>query len=149
MCTWMCRDFWGIDWKIPGHEMWANGVEYFCHSFQCDCSCCSCNFQHEIIELQNDDTLEGMYLTALLVEFYQRYINADDFSILRKHALKYVSLFGSTYCCEQFFSKLNLTKSRLGTRLTNENFEMELRVVTSSTSADIARLTKENFQPSH
>jgi len=90
-----------------------------------------------------------MYLTALLVEFYQRYINADDFSILRKHALKYVSLFGSTYCCEQFFSKLNLTKSRLGTRLTNENFEMELRVVTSSTSADIARLTKENFQPSH
>jgi len=46
---------------------------------------------------------KGMYLSAPLVEFYQRYIKADDFPILRKHALKYVSLFGSTYCCEQFF----------------------------------------------
>jgi len=61
------------------------------------------NFQHEIMELQTDDTLKGMYLSAPLVEFYQRYIKADDFPILRKHALKYVSLFGSTYCCEQFF----------------------------------------------
>ena len=54
------------------------------------------NFQHEIIELQTNDTLKSMYLNTPLVEFYQRYVTADDFPILQKHALKYVSLFGST-----------------------------------------------------
>jgi len=107
-------------------------------------------FQHEIIEHQTDDTLKGVYLSTPLVEFYQHYINADDFPILQKHALKYVSLLRSTYSCEQFFSKLNLTKNRLHTRFTDENVKMELRVATSSTSADIANLTKEkSFQPPH
>ena len=77
------------------------------------------------------------------------YINADDFSILRKHALKYVSLW-KYLLLWIIFSKLNLAKSRLCTRLTDENIEMELGVATSLTSADVARLTKEkNFQPSH
>ena len=108
------------------------------------------NFQHEIIELQSDSTLKAMYQNIPLLNFYQRYINADDFPVMRKHALKYASLFGSTYRCEQFFSKLNLTKSRLRSRLTDENVEMQLRVATSSVSADITRLTKnKNFQPSH
>ena len=61
------------------------------------------NFQHEIIELQTNNTLKNMYLNTPLAEFYQRYVTADDFPILRKHALKYVSLSGSTYCCKQFF----------------------------------------------
>ena len=110
------------------------------------------NFQHEIIELQTNDTstLKSMYLNTPLVEFYQRYVTADDFPILRKHAIKYVSLFGSTYCCEQLFSKLNLAKSRFRSRISNENLGQQLGVATSSASADIARLTKEkNFQPSH
>jgi len=105
------------------------------------------NFQHEIIELQTDDTLKGVYLNAPLVEFY---INADDFPILRKHALKYVSFLEVPTVVSSFFSKLNLMKSRLHTRLTDENVEMELRIAASSTSADIPCLTKENnFQASH
>ena len=108
------------------------------------------NFQHEIIELQTNDTLKSMHLNTPLVEFYQRYVTADDFPILGKHALKYVSLFGSIYCCEQFFSKLNLAKSRFRSRISNENLGQQLRIATSSASADIARLIKEkNFQPSH
>ena len=105
------------------------------------------NFQHETIELQTNDTLKSMYLNSPLVEFYQRYVTSHhDFLILRNHALKYVSLFGSTYCCEQFFSKLNLAKSRFRSRISDENLGQQLRIATSSASADIARLTKEkNF----
>ena len=54
------------------------------------------NFQHKIIELQTNDTMNSMYLNTPLAEFYQRYVTAADFPILRKNALKYVSLFGST-----------------------------------------------------
>jgi len=81
------------------------------------------NFQHEIIELQTNDTLKSMYFNTPLVDFYQRYLTADGFPILRKHALKYTSLFGSIYCCEQFFSKLNLAKSRIRSRITDETLD--------------------------
>ena len=81
------------------------------------------NFQHETIELQTNNTLKSMYLNTPLVEFYQRYVTGDDFPIRRKHALKYVSFFGSTHCCEQFFFKLNLPKSRFRSRISDENLE--------------------------
>ena len=121
-------------------------LDIFATRFNVTAAAVHSNFQHEIIELHTDHTLKGMYLSTPLVEFCQRYVNANDFLIQRKHGLKYVLLFGSTYCCEQFFSALNLTKSLLRSSLTDQNFEMELRVATSSTSVDIARLTrKKNF----
>ena len=36
-------------------------------------------FQHEIIELQANDALKGMYLNISLVKFYKRYVTANDF----------------------------------------------------------------------
>lgn len=71
------------------------------------------NLQLEIIQLQSDDELKARYSNLPLLEFYRRYVSADDFPTLRRHALKYASVFGTTYLCEQFFSKLNHTKSRL------------------------------------
>ncbi|CDW60368.1 hypothetical protein TTRE_0000874001 [Trichuris trichiura] len=59
--------------------------------------------QHEIIQLQSDDELKAKYNNFPLLEFYKRYISNDEFPVLRRHALKYASVFGTTYCCEQFF----------------------------------------------
>ncbi|MBN3322094.1 GTD2A protein, partial [Atractosteus spatula] len=104
------------------------------------------NLQHEIIQLQSDDELKARYNNLRLLEFYKRYISND----LRRHALKYASVFGTTYCCEQFFSKLTNAKSRLRSRLTDANLEKQLRVATSSIPINITHLTKEKqFQPSH
>jgi hypothetical protein len=108
------------------------------------------NLQHEIIQLQSNDELKARYNSLPLLEFYKHYtrICNDEFPILRRQALKYV--FGTTYCCEQFFSKLTIAKSQLHPRLTDANLEKQLRVATSSTPANITRLTKEKqFQPSH
>jgi hypothetical protein len=108
------------------------------------------NLQQEIIQLQSDDELKARYNNLPLLEFYKRYISNDKFPTLRRHALKYASVFGTTYCCEQFFSKLTIAKSRLRSRLTDANLEKQLRVATSSIPANITRLTKEKqFQPSH
>nr|KAF6480915.1 hypothetical protein HJG59_010704 [Molossus molossus] len=77
------------------------------------------NLQHEIIQLQSDDELKARYNFPLL-EFYKRYINNDEFPTLRRHALKYLSVFRITYCCEQFFSKLSIARNQLHSRLTDK-----------------------------
>ncbi|KAK3892883.1 hypothetical protein Pcinc_003284 [Petrolisthes cinctipes] len=108
------------------------------------------NLQHEIIQLQSDDELKARCNNLSLLEFYRRYVSADDFPILRRHALKYASVFGTTYCCEQFLSKLTLAKCRLRSRLTDANLKNLLRVASSTIPLNITRLAKEKqLQPSH
>ncbi|KAK3894994.1 hypothetical protein Pcinc_001287 [Petrolisthes cinctipes] len=108
------------------------------------------NLQHEIIQLQSDDKLSARYNNFSLLEFYRRYVIADDFPILRRHALKYASVFGTTYCCEQFLSKFTLENCRLRSRLTDANLENRLRVPSSTVLPNITRLAKEKqLQPSH
>jgi len=108
------------------------------------------NLQHEIIELQSNDELKARYNNLPLLEFYKLYVRAEDFPILRRHALKFASLFGTTYSCEQFFSKLTLAKTRFRSRLTDPNLQDQLRVASSSLPPDTKRLAKEKqFQPSH
>eukprot|EP00066_Takifugu_rubripes_P002448 XP_003964395.1 PREDICTED: general transcription factor II-I repeat domain-containing protein 2-like [Takifugu rubripes] len=107
-------------------------------------------FQMEIIELQNNNELKAKYHDLSLLDFYKLYVSAEDFPILRRHALKFASLFGTTYGCEQFFSKLTLAKTLFRKRLTDPNLENQLRVASSSLPADIRCLSKEKqFHPSH
>ncbi|KAJ8285834.1 hypothetical protein GJAV_G00031440 [Gymnothorax javanicus] len=70
------------------------------------------NLQMEIIELQNNNEIKAKYNNLSLLDFSKLYVCAEDFPILRRHALKFASLFGTTYRCEQFFSKLTLAKTR-------------------------------------
>nr|KAF6492423.1 hypothetical protein HJG59_009626 [Molossus molossus] len=107
------------------------------------------NLQQEISQLQSDDELKARYNNLPLLEYYNRYIINDEFPTLRRHALKYASVFGTTYCCKQFFSKLTIAKNRLHSRLTNSNLEKQLQVATSSAPANITPLTKKkHFYPS-
>ena len=104
----------------------------------------------ELIKLQSDDSLKAMYLNKPLLEFYHVHVSKEEFPNLRASALKWSSGFGSTYLCEQFFSKMNITKSRYRSRLTDENLSMQLRVATSLVCPDIKRLVKQkSFQISH
>ena len=101
----------------------------------------------ELIKLQSDDSLKAMYLNKPLLEFYCVHVSKEEFPTLRASALKWSSVFGSTYLCEQFFSKMNITKSHYRSRLTDENLSMQLRVATSSVCPDIKRLVKQkSFQ---
>ena len=91
-----------------------------------------------------------MSLNKPLLEFYCVHVSKEEFPNLRACALKWSSVFGSTYLSEQIFSKMNITKSRYRSRLTDENLSMRLRVATSSVRPDIKRLVKQKrFQISH
>lgn len=141
-----CANFseW-FDGKVK--EMKSKQIEFdvFATPFNVTAASIPSIFQHEIIQLQTDNTLKVMYYNLPLIEFYKRHISADEFPVLRKHALKIVSLFGNISCCEKFFAKMNLTKSRIRSKVTDETVEMQLRVATSSFSPNIARLSMDNF----
>ena len=68
------------------------------------------SFQLEIIELQANVDLKRAYHENDLLTFYTNLV---------KHARKIISLFGSTYCCEQFFSKTKLFKTKCRNQLTD------------------------------
>ena len=106
--------------------------------------------QIELIKLQSNKTLKAIYLNKPLLEFYCVYVSKEEFPNLRASTLKWSSVFGSTYLCKQFFSKMNITKIRYRSRLTDQNFSKQLRVATSSVRSNIKRLVKQkSFQISH
>ena len=86
------------------------------------------DLQLELVKLMSDDTLKAMCQNKSLLEFYHAYVSKKEFANMKAHALKYSSVFGSTYLCEQLFSKMNIIKSLCRPRLTNENLGMQMRV---------------------
>ncbi|MBN3282827.1 SCND3 protein, partial [Polyodon spathula] len=63
---------------------------------------------------------------------------SDPFS-----ALKLVSLFGSSYICEQVFSIINLINSHLRTGLTGDNMYAMLRVASTSLEPNSQKLVSQ------
>ena len=53
--------------------------------------------QIKLIKLQSDKTLKAMYLNKPLLEFFRVYVSKEEFPNLRASALKWSSVFGSTY----------------------------------------------------
>ena len=58
-------------------------------------------FQLELIDLRSSNDMKSAFNENDLVTFYKNYVR-EKCPNLVEHALKTISLFGSTYCCEQF-----------------------------------------------
>jgi hypothetical protein len=71
----------------------------------------------EIINLQCDSDLKIKFDEVSLLEFYQKYVEKGKFVNLRMYAARIFSLFGSTYLCEQMFSRMKHSKSKLRKKL--------------------------------
>ena len=76
----------------------------FSNPFQAVANQCRDQFQLELIDLQCSSDLKRAFDENDLVTFYKNYVR-KQYSNLAEHALKMISLFGSTYRCEQFFPK--------------------------------------------
>ena len=74
----------------------------------------------ELIDLQNDTELRNKFQNASLIEFYTRYFPANKFPLLATHSRQIMSLFGSTYACEQLFSKWKFKKMIVIDLMTND-----------------------------
>ena len=74
----------------------------------------------ELIDLQERMDLKAKYVEMNLGDFYQKYLDKDKFPNLKKFVASKMALFGSTYLCERFFSKMGFMKSPFRSVLTDE-----------------------------
>lgn len=66
----------------------------------------------------------------------------ECYSEVKKLAYGVLTIFGSTYSCEQAFSCMNIIKSKARSQLTNENLESCLKLKTTSYKPDLIKLSK-------
>ena len=77
--------------------------------------------QMEIIELQSSNMLKTKYDSLLIANFYKEYVQKFTYPYLFDSAKRVMCMVESTYCCEQLFSKMNYTKNKLNTRLSDRH----------------------------
>ena len=87
--------------------------------------------QLELIDLQSDNDMKRAFDEKDLVSFYKNYVRGKHQNLV-DHALKTISLFGSIYCCEQFFSKMKYCKGKQRGQLSDQNLKSQLRVAIKS-----------------
>ena len=97
----------------------------------------------ELIELQCSSEQRTRFQNMELIDYYEQLSTIPDFSGLVVHARKIACSFGSTYVCEQLFSKMKFTKNPLRNRITGSHLHDVLRITTSGLKPDIASLAKE------
>ena len=119
------------------------------------------DLQMEIIQLQNDELLKYSYNDLMqskrakdlcLLEFYKVHVQSEGhYPNLIDHAKKFACVFGSTFSCEQLFSKLKVTKNKMRTNLTDTHLDDALRLAATTLTPNIEKLSKETaqHQPSH
>ena len=68
------------------------------------------NLQMELLELKGDNDLHQRFKETSLLEFYKS-LPREDYPQILKQARNFISIFGSTYLCEQLFSRMKHAKS--------------------------------------
>ena len=110
------------------------------------------DLQLELMELQRDPELKMVFKETLLkkkedrlslAEFYRKYVHeAGSFPKLTEHAKKMLCIFGSTYVCEQLFSKMKLSKNKHRTNLTDSHLNDILCLSSTSLTPNIVKIVK-------
>ena len=80
-------------------------LKYFLRHFK-DIDKAPTDIQKELIDLQKRTDVKAKYVKMNLGDLHRKYLDQDKFSNLRKFMASKMAVFGSTYLCEQFFSKM-------------------------------------------
>lgn len=120
-------------------------MKLFTTPFSVDVSDVDEHMQMEVIEIQCDESLRSRHQLLPIPEFYQS-LDKTKFPLIKRHAARMTSLFGSTYLCEQTFSLMTLNKSRLRTRLTDRHLCDVLRIATSRLAPDLPVILQSKAQ---
>jgi len=92
------------------------------------------NLKVELIRFQHNSILKDRYyhFNGDLVSFYKG-VKQQDFPKLHALALKFLSMFGTSYVCELLFSFMKLTKSKHRATMCDSTLQSLLRIQTSKT----------------
>lgn len=84
----------------------------------------------EVERLRGDDDLRmSLYSTRDRAQFYK---DLQGYPLVKDLSSRILAMFGSTYICEQTFSRMNFLKSKCRTQLLHLSLEAQLRICTST-----------------
>ncbi len=128
----------------------AGDMELFSQPFNVSPDSVPDHIRMELIEFQCDTELKNKFMSQNLKDFYTQ-APLQRYPHIKKHAQVMLSLFGSTYICEQTFSVMNLNKSRLRGTLTDSHLDDILTLSGSQLKPNIERLvmSKDQLHVSH
>ena len=90
-------------------------------------------YQLELIDLQSKRQLKDKFESATKLQDFYLGFPQEDFPNLHRLAAQCLSMFGSTYVCELFFSVMNLGKTSLRSNLNDINLCDNLRLCVTRT----------------
>ena len=129
-----------------------NDIKLFSTPFDVPVEVVHEQYQMELVELQCCDELKSKFHAkgVLLLDFYKHHLKCEKYPYLINHAKKITSMFGSTYVCEQLFSSMKNTKSKLRTRLNDGHLQDVMLLASSNLKPNIDKLAdQKQHQASH
>uniref|UniRef100_A0A3P9LFQ4 HAT C-terminal dimerisation domain-containing protein n=1 Tax=Oryzias latipes TaxID=8090 RepID=A0A3P9LFQ4_ORYLA len=109
-----------FDLRFVDFKKTAADMELFSPPFSVSPDLAPEHLQMELIEFQCDTELRRKFVSLPLRDFYP-HVSVQRYPQMRKNAQVMLSLFGSTYICEQTFSLMNLNKIKLRGTLTDSH----------------------------
>ena len=120
--------------------------EIFSSPFHTDIEKAPMDIQMKRIDLQERTDLKAKYVEMDLGDFYWKYLDQEKFPSSKKFMASKMALFGSTYLCEQFFSKMGFIKSPYRSVMTDEHLENGLGVASTSVKVNLNRVVQKKSQ---
>ncbi|XP_042306980.1 general transcription factor II-I repeat domain-containing protein 2A-like [Sceloporus undulatus] len=125
------------------------GIQLFRNPFSIDIENVDSIYQMELCDLHSCDSLKDAFKSSSLLNFYAS-LPSEKYPNIRNHARKMATIFGSTYVCEQTFSRMKHLKAPARSRLTDEHLHHLLRIAVTNMEPDINHLiSQKQAQSSH
>ena len=125
--------------------------EIFAQPFSFDAQHAPQELQLELVDLQSSIHLKADFKDVDVIRFYKT-LPSNIYPAILKHARRIASLFGSTYTCEAFFSKVKYIKNKYRTNLTDDHLQDVLRISSTDMKPNIDGFLIQQikqYQPSH
>ncbi|XP_076069196.1 general transcription factor II-I repeat domain-containing protein 2-like [Oratosquilla oratoria] len=91
------------------------------------------SLQMELVELQCNGEMKAEFRTSSPLSFFRDIVlPSNNFQKYIAHVQRIVAMFGSTFCCEQLFSRMKYTKSHLRSQLSDCHLNDILLLSTST-----------------
>jgi hypothetical protein len=102
-------------------------------------------YQLELTDMQTDVELKEAFHSSTREQFY-RCLSDSKFPNIKGLETKMLTVFGSTYICEQTTSRMKLMKSKFRTRMTDDHLSHCLCISVTNLPTDI-NLLDAKLQP--
>jgi hypothetical protein len=163
-CKQVMREFEGFDFNVDTHlkliqdliiEFQERFIDFRNHKFQFELFTDPFNvnvyespedLQMELIEIQSNDSLKAKFSKMSSIDFYQYLQNSfpDSYLMIKNNALRVISMFGSTYLCEQLFSSLKFNKSKQRSTISDQHLNDCMKINSAkSLSPNIDKIVSE------